>query len=240
MDPVLSELCLKRFSSLDFFLGHANIDLVKVLPELSSMPSNAKLSLVAAIKDETLRQTGSRRGGVSQVPAFEIRRKGSETWKRYASAAKARDDHFGIFDAATLADLRPYDRSSCCNGLRTILNENKRDSEWFSREFDVRMVPVPQVVRNDLLFECTYGGTSQDCPFGPQGPDAFAPGGRGILRNFTSSMSARRLVDAVRRCTAMPAVARSRQRSRLDAMPRRGGAVGAVEKEREIESLRDS
>ena len=174
MDPVLSELCLKRFSSLDFFLGHANIDLVKVLPELSSMPSNTKLSLVAAIKDETLRQTISRKGGVSGA-AFEIRRKGSETWKRYASAAKARDDHFGIFDAATLADLRPYDRSSCCNGLRTILNENKKDCEWFSREFDVRMVHNPSVVRNDLRFECTYGGTSQDCPFGLQGPDAFAP-----------------------------------------------------------------
>jgi len=134
------------------------------------MSSNAKLSLVAAIMDERLlRELGKPSPGYGD--AFEICRKDSTTWRRFASRPKAIANYF---DDATLADLGKSE-GAVNRALAKALDENKTDCRWFARQFDVRKVQKPPVERSGLLFECTYGGLPRDCPFDLQEPEAFAP-----------------------------------------------------------------
>ncbi len=237
--PQLIDLVLTRFSSLDYLLDHGNGDLLRMLPELSSMRHEARLLFVARIKDErTVRGTKLHSGNKGYV--MEIRSKGSQTWTRYASAAKAAKYYF---DDATLADLKK-DSSAMNDAIRKCFQENQRPPKWFTKKYDVRKVNDPPVERNGLLFSCTSGSSksNEECPFGPQGPEAFAPIDKGRRFCVISLLQRRRAASSARsvgapRCKPS---SRSRRRRRLDAMPRRSGTVCAAEKERGRESLRDS
>jgi len=166
------DLVLTRFSlGLDYLLDHGDVDLVRMLPELPYMRHEAIFNFVARIKIErTVRNVEFTSVSTTGSP-IEIRSKGSGTWERFASAAKAAQYYF---DDATLAALGK-DRSAMSKAIRDSCNENVRSPTWFTKKYDVRKPRDPPVIRNGVLFECTRGGSRQDCPFGLQGPEAFAP-----------------------------------------------------------------
>ena len=220
MKRELMDLVLARFFSLDFLLEHGDKDLLKMIPQLRSMSSNAKLSLVAAIKDERLLREYPAGWHPSHSPndAFEIRSKNSGTWERFVSQPLARKY---FFDDAMRAKFPGHSLDS---GLKYTF-KSRGSPMWFANAFDVRTVPVTPVERNGLFFRCNMGGRRGDeCPFGEQEPEAFEPLIDG-QRFRVNSLQRRRAASSTRSVGAQRCrqSSRSRRRRRLDAIPRRGG-----------------
>ena len=173
MKRELMDLVLTRFSlGLDYLLDHGDVDLVRMLPELPYMRYEAIFLFVSRIKEERIvRETKAAYSSSTGSP-IEIRSKGSGTWERFATAHKA-SQHY--FDDATLAALGK-DRKAMSTAIGSTCNENVFSPKWFTNKYDVRKPRDPPVERNGLLFRCNvHGSSSQECPFGRQGPEAFAP-----------------------------------------------------------------